>query len=163
MHLVPASVRNAFFSHRFIGGGFGTEYESWSNGVKLILSGKEVALTLKQHLEPKDSLVAGAIGALGYYSGLHIYDLFGLVDRRVAMQVVQSLRYPGHDKKVQRLFFSKDEPTIMVHTTIDGPPPNRTPSETTKTTTSSIAAEFRRLRPGIQAERKFLISWAEQF
>ena len=39
----------------------------------------------------------------------------------------------------------------------------RTPSETRKTTTSSIAAEFRRLRPGIQAERKSLISWAEQF
>ena len=39
----------------------------------------------------------------------------------------------------------------------------RTPSETTKTTTLSIAAEFRRLRSGIQAERKSLISWAEQF
>ena len=39
----------------------------------------------------------------------------------------------------------------------------RTPSETRKTTTSSIAVEFRRLRPGIQAERKSLISWAEQF
>ena len=39
----------------------------------------------------------------------------------------------------------------------------RTPSETKKTTTLSIAAEFRRLRPGIQAERKSLISWAEQF
>ena len=39
----------------------------------------------------------------------------------------------------------------------------RTPSETRKTTTLSIAAEFRRLRPGIQAERKSLISWAEQF
>ena len=36
-------------------------------------------------------------------------------------------------------------------------------SETRKTTTLSIAAEFRRLRPRIQAERKSLISWAEQF
>ena len=39
----------------------------------------------------------------------------------------------------------------------------RAPSETKKTTTSSIAAEFRRLRPGIQAERMSLISWAQQF
>ena len=39
----------------------------------------------------------------------------------------------------------------------------RTPSETRKTTTLSIAAEFRRLRPGFQGERKSLISWAEQF
>ena len=35
--------------------------------------------------------------------------------------------------------------------------------KTRKITTSSIAAEFRRLRPAIQAERKSLISWAEQF
>ena len=34
-----------------------------------------IALTLRQHFEPKDSVVTGAVGALGYYSGLHIYAL----------------------------------------------------------------------------------------
>ena len=46
---------------------------------------KEVALALRTHLEPEDSIVAGAIGRLGYYSGLKIYDRVGLVDRRVAL------------------------------------------------------------------------------
>ena len=44
---------------------------------------KRTAIVLKAHLKPGDSIVTGAIGSTGYYSGLKIYDTFGLVDRRV--------------------------------------------------------------------------------
>ena len=67
-----------------------------------------IALTLRQHFEPKDSVVTGAVGALGYYSGLHIYDKNGLVDRLVAMRELDAsdaLRMSGHDKRVDEGFF----------------------------------------------------------
>ena len=121
VHLVPASVRKAFF-FRHYSGGFLTEYELWNRGIENM---KEIALTLKRHLEPEDSVVSGSIGALGYYSGLHIYDRFGLVDRRVAMREPELLRSPGHDIKVSVGFFLSHEPTILRFGRVDGPPPDR--------------------------------------
>ena len=104
-------MRKAFF-FRHYSGGFLTEYELWNRGIENM---KEIALTLKRHLEPEDSVVSGSIGALGYYSGLHIYDRFGLVDRRVAMREPELLRSPGHDIKVSVGFLSlsrTDHPAV---------------------------------------------------
>ena len=125
VHLVPESVRKVFFFRHYSGGGFRTEYELWSMGAENLPLWKEIALTLKQHFEPEDSVVYGGIGTLGYYSGLHICDRFGLVDRRVAMREPELLRYPGHDIKVSVGFFLSHEPTILRLGRVDGPPPDR--------------------------------------
>ena len=86
-----------------------TEYERWIDSNEFTFThSKEIALTLKQTFEPKDSVVTGAVGALGYYSGLHIYDKNGLIDRLVAMRELDAsdaLRMPGHDKKVDEGFY----------------------------------------------------------
>ena len=73
----------------------------------------EEALALKANFTPRDSIVTGVIGRIGYYSELHIYDRFGLVDRRVAMQPRQLLRSPGHDKKAPLSLFFENEPALV--------------------------------------------------
>ena len=35
------------------------------------------------------------------------------------------LRSPGHDSKVSTRFFFSDEPTVLLHERVDGPPPDR--------------------------------------
>ena len=88
---------------------------------------REEALALKAHFTPSDGIVLGKIGIIGYYSGLHVYDRNGLVDRRVAMRPRKGdqLRMPGHDSKVHTDFFLADEPTVVLHERVDGPPPHR--------------------------------------
>ena len=127
VHLVPASVLRHAFYFRY-GWPRHTEYELWIDSNEHLHRSKEIALTLKQHFEPKDSVVTGAVGALGYYSGLHIYDKNGLVDRLVAMRELDAsdaLRMSGHDKRVDEGFFLHLEPTIIKFEIIDGPPPDR--------------------------------------
>ena len=127
VHLVPASMLRHAFYFRY-GWPRHTEYENWIDTNEHIHRSKEIALTLKQHFEPKDSVVTGAVGALGYYSGLHIYDKYGFVDRLVAMRELDAsdaLRMPGHDKRVDEGFFLHLEPTIIKFEIIDGPPPDR--------------------------------------
>ena len=128
VHLVPASMLRHAFHFRY-GWPRYTEYERWIDINESIHRRKEIALTLKQHFEPKDSVVTGAVGALGYYSSLHIYDKYGLVDRLVAMRELDAsdaLRMPpGHDKRVDEGFFLHLEPTIIKYEIVDGPPPDR--------------------------------------
>ena len=111
---------------------------------------KEEALALKAHFTPGDSIVLGKIGLLGYYSDLHIYDRSGLVDRRVAMRprTRNPLRMPGHDSKVSTDFFFADEPTVVLHERLDGPPPSR------KNTEYPL---LRRVRMKAESWRKFSI------
>ena len=60
-----------------------------------------------------DSLVQGGIGAIGYYSDLHIYDQAGLVDREVARRAPTPGRYSaGHDKVVPIAYFDRYKPTF---------------------------------------------------
>ena len=125
VHVVPDSVRR-LFHFRYLSP-FRTEYE-WSRAKpNFFTDRKEEALALKAHFMPGDSIVLGKIGKIGYYSDLHIYDRTGLVDRRVAMRPRQrsQLRMPGHDSKVSTDFFFADEPTIVLHGRINGPPPDQ--------------------------------------
>ena len=123
VHLVPESVRRVF--HFRFSWPYRTEYEMWE--INIFEDRKEEALALKARFKPGDSIVAGGIGVLGYYSGMHVYDRYGLVDRRVAMRLRQPshLASPGHDGKVYTDFFLADEPIIVLHGRIDGPPPSR--------------------------------------
>ena len=144
VHLVPDSVLRQTFYFRYRWPRR-TEYEQliYSDGHSH--RNKEVALTLKQHFKPEDSIVSGAIGALGYYSGLHIYDQHGLVDRRVAMREIDELLAPGHDTSINIDFFLHLEPTIIRFQVVDGTPPDRkNPEYPLERRVREKADEFRR-------------------
>ncbi|MCB9676027.1 MAG: hypothetical protein H6737_12970 [Alphaproteobacteria bacterium] len=67
-----------------------------------------------------DSMVAPAIGAVGYYSDLFVYDQHGLVTRDVGLREVgpdEPPRSPGHDKYVDAAYFAPLHPTYL-HTKI---------------------------------------------
>lgn len=123
LHLVPRSVRVKYrymYSHP----GFRSEYEEWQAHKEGVAYASEVGLALKRHSRPGDSVVVGAIGAIGYYSDLFVYDRFGLVSREVADFARQEeregpLRSPGHDVKVSRDFFLAEHPTYLVFDAIE--------------------------------------------
>ena len=120
IHIVPESWRKAFH-FRYAWLVRETEYEIWSNTNRTPEQKKEEALALKKHFRPGDSIVAGKIGLLGYYSGLRVYDRNGLVDKRVWMRhSSRKLGTPGHDTKVSTDFFFPDDPTIVAHGRITG-------------------------------------------
>jgi hypothetical protein len=112
IHVIPETVRNRFglrgnrLPHKL-------EYSQW-----LFQKGKAedweiIGRTLKGCTNPSDTLVRGAIGAIGYYSGLYIYDRFGLVNREVASRNIHPhLASPGHDKWVELTYFMDKDPTI---------------------------------------------------
>jgi hypothetical protein len=116
LHPVPASLRYAFRIRAPIGlseYGF-WEYERDRTQV-WVLMGKELA----RRARPGDSIAQGPIGAVGYFSRLHIYDMFGLVNREVAMRPVTDAevrnpwRPPGHHKGVPKEFFLPQQPTWL--------------------------------------------------
>jgi arabinofuranosyltransferase len=111
LHLVPRAAREAC-SFRAFRKGYETELQrfrsSEENLEQFILIGRALAEVAAEG----DSLVFGAIGAVGYYSGLVIHDRNGLVDREVAGLEVSGVRSAGHDKRVARVFFAPRRPTF---------------------------------------------------
>ncbi len=113
VHLVPESIRARFhFRHNTTA--YRSEYQQWkfmkSNSHDLAILGQALA----QVSDSEDSMVFGAIGAVGYYSGLHIYDKIGLVNREVAsLPWDGELHSPGHDKVVEWDYFLPQHPTYL--------------------------------------------------
>jgi arabinofuranosyltransferase len=114
IHLVPESVR-ARFHFRFNTESYRSEYDQW-----VFMSHKSTELTdvgriLARISNPGDSVVIDTIGAVGYYSGLLIYDQHGLVSREVveAARTSDELRSPGHDLSVSPEFFLPHRPTFL--------------------------------------------------
>jgi hypothetical protein len=61
---------------------------------------------------PSQSIILGAVGAVGYFCDLRIEDQFGLTDREVASRDARLVRAsPGHDKVVGPEFFYSRRPT----------------------------------------------------
>ena len=110
IHVVPEGIRTRV---DWKAPPYLTEVEKWHVGRRHSLRQREMVLALKEITRPGDSLVTHAIGNLGYYSDLVIYDQAGLVDREVAARVVSELVAPGHDKIVPPEFFIKDSPAIL--------------------------------------------------
>lgn len=125
LQIVPESVRVRYrymYSHP----GFRSEYEEWVAQKEGVAYSKELGLAFKSCARPGDSLVTGAIGAIGYYSDLYIYDRFGLVSREVVEWARQGgaggrLRSPGHDIKVSRDRFLDEHPTFLLFDAIESP------------------------------------------
>ena len=92
-----------------------TELQQWHRMRKNVNEWTIMGRMLKRIARPGDSYVGAAIGAVGYYSGLTVYDMCGLVDREVARRKAENPvpRSPGHDKYVEPEFFLPRRPTFL--------------------------------------------------
>ncbi|MFT4538273.1 MAG: arabinofuranosyltransferase [Planctomycetota bacterium] len=120
IHAVPEAWRSAHeFRHnkkpfQTEASSFRSELEQWRRMDWQAREWADQGKALAKYVQPQDTLVLGAVGAVGYYSGLFIYDLNGLVTREVALRDPLGVRRsPGHDKTVLPAFFLKDSPTWM--------------------------------------------------
>lgn len=121
-HVVPEQVRSRYH-FRMNTDLFRSEYQQWEVMQSNVETWTTRGLVLRGYAAPGDSLVATAIGAVGYYSGLYIYDQAGLVSREVAHRDVDAsvARSPGHDKLVATEFFLAQHPTFLFPRITDSP------------------------------------------
>ena len=155
IHVVPESWRRVFdfrydWNRR-------TEYELWKEQKDSIQA--EIGLILKQHFGPEDSIVVAAIGEIGYYSDLHVYDRNSLINRDTVDHWDKALSAPGHDKSVEPHWFLPLEPTIIKFDVIDGPPPERiNPEYPLRRRIRSRAEELQRWgrRSGVHVWRRYV-------
>ena len=123
IHVVPESCR-APLNFRY-GSKPGTEYELWKKTKERSPLRREIGTTLKPHFEPEDSIVIGAIGEIGYFSSLYVYDQHSLINRMTVDHWDKTLSSPGHDRSVQPHWFLHLDPTVIKYEVIEGPPPER--------------------------------------
>jgi hypothetical protein len=125
IHIAGEELRRTFhFRLNQPASAYRSEYKQWTyqkdNAMRWAVTGR----ALKRWAEPDASVVRGAIGALGYYSDLFIYDLHGLLSREATIQAHQEAKRasPGHDRAVTPDFFLGHEPAIMIPRVVDGLP-----------------------------------------
>lgn len=111
----PQSWREHFDFRWNVWDEFRSELGQWqrmkAQAEEWAMLGRALAL----HTRRGESLVCGAIGAVGYYSNLFIYDQHGLVTREVTERDrVQGLTSAGHEKRVPRQFFKPMGPTYLI-------------------------------------------------
>jgi arabinofuranosyltransferase len=123
IHVVPNSVREPLhFRHSDLT--FMTEWARWDN---MRLNTRQFALrgqALRRVFDRDTTVVSRAIGALGYFSELHLYDQYGLVSREVALRNVPEHaldQSPGHDKMVPPIFFIDEAPDVLFSRYVFGP------------------------------------------
>ncbi len=115
VNVVPRSVRKNFhYRWNTHAENSRSEMQYWEFMARNAQVWARLGRTLKEYTREGESLVQPAIGAVGYYSDLHIYDRFGLVDREVARLKPDKIRLsPGHDKFVPLGYFLKYKPTYL--------------------------------------------------
>ncbi|MBN1346183.1 MAG: hypothetical protein JXQ73_26075 [Phycisphaerae bacterium] len=121
VHVIGQGVRQALH-FRYNTNRFASEYEEWRVERDRGLSRALLGRTLARYTQPGESIVMGAIGAVGYYSELIIYDTAGLVHPEIAHRDVGRRRSSaGHDKGVPPSFFLKYHPTYYLAFLLDVP------------------------------------------
>jgi hypothetical protein len=121
LYLVPETTRSALQVRDKLGF-FRTENKQWSAMVNHSRTWREKGEAIAHYAEPGETMVAAAIGNVGYYSDIFLYDRNGLINREVAAQPWNGiLRSPGHDKVVDRSFFLKQKPDILDARVAGGP------------------------------------------
>ena len=103
------------------GWGFMSEYQHWALEKRLVEQWTLEGRVLAKYTRPGESYIAGPIGAVGYYTDLHLYDQYGLTDREVArLPTPPGKRAPaGHSKQVPPEFFFKYLPTYRSMLIVD--------------------------------------------
>jgi hypothetical protein len=110
VHVVPHDVR-AVSHFRWKIRRFRSEVRQWEVSRDRTMRCARVGRTVGEHTKPGETTVCGAVGAIGYYSRLFIYDMCGLVTAEVAHLPVRHRSSAGHDKAVLPEFFLKNKPT----------------------------------------------------
>ena len=109
--IVPRAVRAAVYFRTFEGG-YQTELERLRTTTRNGRNFEQIGRALSQLARPGDTIVVGAIGAIGFYSGLFVHDRNGLVDREVAATApVDPTATAGHEKRVPWSWFADRRPT----------------------------------------------------
>lgn len=112
-YLVPKSVRSEFH-FRWNTDKYIDPHEHYQVNVGNTSYWTSLGRVLKRATRPGDSLVIGTIGAIGYYSDLHIYDTFGLVNRMGReLDIPRKRRSPGHDQHIPVKHFLQYDPTYL--------------------------------------------------
>ena len=87
---------------------------------------KMAALELKRHFPPATTIAANPVGALAYYSDLHVIDLLGLTDVHIAHSPAPELGtgIAAHEKGDGNYVFARKPDAFLVgNVLINGTPP----------------------------------------
>jgi hypothetical protein len=110
LHVVPANVRERFH-FRWNDTRVVSEYEMWRGMKERAENWALLGWALARETTPGESIILGNIGAIGYFTELEIFDVFGLTSRSVALRKAPLVRAsPGHDKAVAPDFFYSEHP-----------------------------------------------------
>jgi len=112
--LVPRGLLEPLYFRSFEIG-YQTEWDRHQTSARNLEVFRAIGESLGEIAESGDSLTAGAIGAIGYYSGdLVILDRNGLIDAEIARRPPSAeTRSAGHDKRVPRTYFLDRDPTYF--------------------------------------------------
>jgi hypothetical protein len=112
-HVIPLAQRER---HDFRWGqnGFESEFQAWRRQKENTDRWIREGLLLARETHRGESLIRGPIGAVGYFTDLQLFDVFGLTDREVArLPIPPRATTAGHTKEVSPAFFLKYAPTYM--------------------------------------------------
>ena len=106
-----ATLERWFF--RWSSSEFYTEIEQWNLMKAQGLRWSDLGRALKAHTQPNESLIRGTIGAVGYFSDLHVYDTFGLTNEswKDHPPKVGKRSSPGHERHIPITAFLASDPT----------------------------------------------------
>ncbi len=110
IHVVPEALRARLNYH--YGHPYRSELAQWVIERDQVAVLTDVGVALARATPPGATVVVGALGAVGYYSGRTMIDRFGLITPRIARRVIapDALTRPGHDKAVDSFYFIDDDP-----------------------------------------------------
>lgn len=122
LHVVPHGIRRALH-FRLSDKDFLSELNRWQNQKENSEGFTKRGLALAQIAQPGDAVVTAAVGAVGYWSGITVYDQHGLVTKEVAYQDLPPgplTQSPGHDKHVEPDYFVKYMPKFLYARAVEG-------------------------------------------
>jgi len=117
--IMPESALRTLNYRSFDQSKFRSERAQFKRSAKNLESFRAIGRALKELYPPTDSIVMGAIGAIGWESFMVVHDRNGLVDPEVAQlpHAAESdpaeSRSAGHDRRVPRAWFLKRKPTVL--------------------------------------------------
>jgi arabinofuranosyltransferase len=112
--IVPQPLLERVYFRSFAGGEYRSERDQFKRSAQNLESFRAIGRALKVLAEPGDSIVMGAIGAVGWESELVVLDRNGLVDPEIArLPPSGEARSAGHDRRVPRAWFLEREPTFL--------------------------------------------------
>ena len=159
VHVVPEAVRSRYRLARFSETNT-TQYTLWQTQRQNTESRAALGRALRRYTQPGESLVQGAIGAVGYYSRMFLYDKYGLVNREVSRREQRSEedrsgdRPPGHLKGVAPRFFLKYRPTYVEATLVGREKPAKDGPAVRDGAAHSVRYEFHELEPDLRYQKK---------